>query len=85
MACPCHRCRHPPSTQSPPRTLAPPPDAPAERLFRKRYKKSPSFLSVHAGVRADALPPGTECHHIIVEDWVKMQVGGGAAFLLFAF
>ena len=30
----------------------------SERAFRQRYKKSPSFLSIHMGVRADALPPG---------------------------
>lgn len=29
----------------------------SERLFRGRYKKSPSFLSIHMGVRADLLGP----------------------------
>lgn len=28
----------------------------SEELFRKRYTKSPSFLSMHMGVRADLLP-----------------------------
>lgn len=28
----------------------------SEQLFRKRYKKSPSFISIHMGVRADVLP-----------------------------
>lgn len=28
----------------------------SEQLFRKRYKKSPSFISIHMGVKADALP-----------------------------
>ena len=28
----------------------------SEQKFRERYKKSPSFLSIHMGVRADALP-----------------------------
>ena len=32
---------------------------PSEQAFRKRYKKSPSFLSIHMGVRADVLPAGT--------------------------
>lgn len=32
---------------------------PAERLFRTRYKKAPSFLSIHMGIRADVLPPGS--------------------------
>lgn len=31
---------------------------PSEQAFRKRYKKSPSFLSVHMGVKADVIPPG---------------------------
>ena len=31
---------------------------PSEDRFRQRYKKSPAFLSIHAGVRADVLPPG---------------------------
>ena len=64
---------------------------PSEVLFRGRYTKAPSFLSIHMGVRADVLPPGTDCHHIVVEDWAKMEVGGwvggarrcaGAPFLL---
>ena len=28
----------------------------SEQKFRERYKKSPSFLSIHMGVKADALP-----------------------------
>ena len=31
---------------------------PSEQAFRKRYKKSPSFLSVHMGVKADVIPQG---------------------------
>ncbi len=27
----------------------------SEQLFRKRYKKSPSFISIHMGVKADVL------------------------------
>lgn len=30
----------------------------SERLFRQRYKKSPSFFSMHLGVRSEVLPPG---------------------------
>ena len=29
----------------------------SEQLFRARYKKSPSFLSIHLGVRADVFGP----------------------------
>lgn len=31
---------------------------PSEEAFRDRYKKSPSFLSIHMGVKASALPQG---------------------------
>jgi prolycopene isomerase len=53
----------------------------SERLFRNRYKKSPSFLSIHMGVKAEVLPPGTECHHIIVEDWKEMETPYGTLFV----
>ena len=53
----------------------------SEKLFRKRYKKSPSFLSIHMGVDASVLPPGTECHHIIVEDWAEMEAPYGTLFV----
>ncbi len=29
----------------------------SEQLFRRRYRKSPSFLSIHMGVRADVFGP----------------------------
>lgn len=31
---------------------------PSEKAFRDRYKKSPSFLSIHMGVKASAIPAG---------------------------
>ena len=37
--------------------MAKQPLPPAEQKFRARYKKSPSFLSIHMGVRADLLGP----------------------------
>ena len=39
----------------------------AEKRFRKRYTKAPSFLSMHLGIKADVLPKDCDCHHIIVE------------------
>lgn len=45
----------------------------SERKWQQRYRKSPSFLSLHLGVKASALPPGTECHHILLEDWSRME------------
>ncbi|KXZ53863.1 hypothetical protein GPECTOR_6g781 [Gonium pectorale] len=45
----------------------------SEKLFRKRYKKSPSFLSIHMGVKAEVLAGEKDCHHIVLEDWDKME------------
>ncbi len=53
----------------------------AEKNWQKRYKKSPSFLSVHLGVKAEVLPPGTECHHILLEDWARMENSLGTIFV----
>lgn len=53
----------------------------SEALFRTRYTKSPSFLSMHMGVRADLLPEGTECHQILVEQWAEMEAARGTLFV----
>jgi len=45
----------------------------AEKKWQQRYQKSPSFLNLHLGVKAELLPAGTECHHILLEDWEKME------------
>ncbi|WP_293021875.1 carotenoid isomerase [Moorena sp. SIO3I8] len=52
-----------------------------ERKWQQRYQKSPGFLSLHLGVKADVLPPGTECHHIVLEDWGKMEDAEGTIFV----
>ncbi|MGK7889615.1 MAG: carotenoid isomerase [Leptolyngbyaceae cyanobacterium] len=52
-----------------------------ERKWRSRYQKSPSFFSLHLGVKADVIPPDTECHHIILEDWAKMEAAYGTLFV----
>ncbi|KAK9827277.1 hypothetical protein WJX81_007326 [Elliptochloris bilobata] len=52
-----------------------------ERLFRQRYTKAPSFLSIHMGVEAHALAPGTECHHICVDAWEDMESPLGTVFV----
>lgn len=61
--------------------LFPPPLPPAEQKWQQRYQKSPSFLSLHLGVKADVLPPGTECHHILLEDWNQMEEPEGTVFV----
>ena len=45
----------------------------SEKKWQSRYQKSPSFLSLHLGVEAKVFPEGTECHHIILENWDKME------------
>jgi prolycopene isomerase len=52
-----------------------------EKIWQQRYQKSPSFLSLHMGVKAEVLPPGTECHHILLEDWEKMAALEGTVFV----
>ena len=62
--------------------LLPPEEMPvAEKKWQKRYQKSPSFLSLHLGVEASVLPLGTECHHILLEDWDKMETPEGTIFV----
>lgn len=38
-----------------------------EENFQKAYVKAPSFLSIHVGIKAEVLPPDTDCHHFILE------------------
>ncbi|MDL5053800.1 carotene isomerase [Oscillatoria laete-virens NRMC-F 0139] len=52
-----------------------------EKKWQKRYQKSPSFLSLHLGVRSEVLSPKTECHHILLEDWAKMEEPYGTIFV----
>lgn len=52
-----------------------------EKKWQQRYQKSPSFLSLHLGVKADVLPEGTECHHIVLEDWEQMENSQGTIFV----
>lgn len=53
----------------------------SEKKWRQRYQKSPSFLSLHLGVEASVLKRETDCHHIIVEDWQKMEEPEGTIFV----
>ncbi|CAN6716824.1 unnamed protein product [Malus baccata var. baccata] len=38
-----------------------------EEDFRKVYVQAPSFLSIHVEVKAEVLPPETDCHHFVLE------------------
>ena len=56
----------------------------SEASFRQKYKKSPSFVSIHMGIKTiDSVSPvlNTDCHHIIVEDWTKMEDPLGTLFV----
>lgn len=61
--------------------LAPEKTPPKEQKWQQTYQKSPSFLSLHLGVAADVLPAGTECHHILLENWDNMEAGEGTIFV----
>ncbi len=67
---------------SPTATLVDAPHTPAaERTWRRRYRPSPSFLSLHLGVAADAIPPGTHVHHLLLERWEDMEAEQGTIFV----
>ena len=53
----------------------------SEQKWQRRYQKSPSFLSLHLGVDATVLPPGTECHHVLLANWEQMEAPGGTIFV----
>ena len=62
--------------------LIPPTQMPAaEQKWQRRYQKSPSFLSLHLGVKAEVLPANTECHHILLENWENMEAAEGTIFV----
>lgn len=53
-----------------------------EENFQKLYVKAPSFLSIHMGVKAEVLPPDTDCHHFVLEDdWNRLEEPYGSIFL----
>jgi len=54
---------------------------PSETKWKTRYTPSPSFLSLHLGVNADAIPSETHCHHLILESWEEMEHEQGVTFL----
>jgi prolycopene isomerase len=53
----------------------------SERKWQQRYQKSPSFFSLHLGVKAEVLPAGTECHHVLLQDWAEMEAAYGTIFV----
>jgi prolycopene isomerase len=53
----------------------------AERTWRRRYRPSASFLSLHLGIRADVVPAGFHCHHLLLERWQDMEAEQGVVFV----
>jgi prolycopene isomerase len=52
-----------------------------EKSWQQRYEKSPSFLSLHIGIKASVLAKGTQCHHILLADWQEMTAPQGTVFV----
>ncbi len=52
-----------------------------ERKWQQRYQESPSFLNLHLGVDESVIAQNTECHHILLEDWSKMEDEQGTVFV----
>ena len=62
--------------------LVPSAQTPAsETTWRRRYQAAPSFLSLHLGVRAEAVPAGTHVHHLLLDDWQAMEAEQGTIFV----
>lgn len=53
----------------------------AEATWRRRYKPSPSFLSLHLGIDAAVVPEGFHCHHLLLERWEEMEAEQGVVFV----
>jgi hypothetical protein len=47
-----------------------------EKNFQKNYVKASSFLSIHMGVKASVLTAGTDCHHFVLEVYVRFHSSG---------
>ncbi len=53
----------------------------SESKWRNRYNPSPSFLSLHLGVKSESIPIDSHCHHLILDKWEKMEVEQGVVFI----
>ena len=52
-----------------------------EQRWQQRYAVAPSFLSLHLGVDASVIPPDTDCHQILLDDWAALEAANGTVFL----
>ncbi|MFM1800285.1 MAG: Carotene isomerase, partial [Cyanobacteriota bacterium] len=53
----------------------------SEQAWRRRYKPSMSFLSLHLGLDAAVVPPDLACHHLLLERWDAMEAEQGTVFV----
>jgi prolycopene isomerase len=53
----------------------------AEKVWRRRYRPSASFLSLHLGVDAAVIPANCHCHHLVLEEWSAMEDEQGVVFV----
>jgi prolycopene isomerase len=53
----------------------------SELTWRRRYRPSPSFLSLHLGIDARIVPDGFHCHHLLLERWEEMEAEQGVVFV----
>ncbi len=53
----------------------------SEYKWSKTYKPSPSFVSIHLGVKHDLIKNDFNCHHIIVENWNQLENEKGVIFI----
>lgn len=53
----------------------------AEHRWQQRYQQSPSFVSLHLGVRSGVIPADTDCHHILLDSWEQMEASEGTIFV----
>jgi prolycopene isomerase len=53
----------------------------SETTWRRRYRPSPSFLSLHLGIDAAVVPEGFHCHHLLLERWEEIEAEQGVVFV----
>jgi len=53
----------------------------SEYKWSETYKPSPSFVSIHLGVKRDLISNNFNCHHIIVENWDELEREKGVIFV----
>ena len=53
----------------------------SEYKWSKKYKPSPSFVSIHLGVNKEIISKDFNCHHIIVENWDDLEKEKGVIFI----